>query len=173
VADLLLADHLLHTDTAARVTLHVKPAPYFVSDATGADVSACLRALAAASDSLPAASRLRAAAAAGTLDVATHPFHCAPLPFRDAPADLVADLAAARLVLVKGDLNYRRLVGDEHGDATEPFASAVAGFPAPVAALRTLKSDVVVGLDPTTLARLDARPGWRTSGEHALSQVRP
>ncbi|MDQ0772488.1 hypothetical protein QF026_000954 [Streptomyces aurantiacus] len=89
------------------------------------------------------------------------------------PADLREDFASATLTVMKGDLNYRRLVGDRHWPATTPFSEATAYFPGPVAALRTLKSDVVTGLAPSTLEALDAgAAAWRTSGTHALVQVR-
>jgi Damage-control phosphatase ARMT1-like domain len=72
----------------------------------------------------------------------------------------------------KGDLNYRRLVGDLHWPPTVPFGETVAHFPAPVVALRTLKSDVAVGLDPDAVSRLDAEaPDWRVSGRYGLIQV--
>jgi hypothetical protein len=39
--------------------------------------------------------------------------------------------------------------------------------------LRTLKSDVIAGLDDQTLAELDATANaWRISGAHALIQTR-
>jgi hypothetical protein len=39
--------------------------------------------------------------------------------------------------------------------------------------VRTLKSDVVTGIDPTVVTTLDAaEPAWRTSGTHGLVQVR-
>jgi hypothetical protein len=167
VADLLLVDRLLADDLAGQVTLHLKPSPYFVSDATARDLADCLGALPEA-----AAARLRSAAALGRLAVAADPFWCAPLELRDAPPGLAAELAAADLVVLKGDLNYRRLVGDAAWPPSTPFADAVH-LPGPVAALRTLKSDVVVGLDPAVVAGLEARsPGWRTDGSHALVQVR-
>jgi Damage-control phosphatase ARMT1-like domain len=177
LADLLLIDHLLATRAAQEVILHLKPAPYFVSDATTADLSGCLRVLARTGPgwdprTVAAARRLRAAAATGALVIAAHPFFCAPLPFHDLPADLVAEYAAAQLVLVKGDLNYRRLVGDTDQPASTAFEDATGYFPAPVAALRTLKSDVVVGLDSAALGALDATGlPWRTDGTHALIQV--
>ncbi|CAM5228649.1 Damage-control phosphatase ARMT1-like metal-binding domain-containing protein OS=Streptomyces griseomycini OX=66895 GN=FHS37_002772 PE=3 SV=1 [Streptomyces griseomycini] len=90
------------------------------------------------------------------------------------PDDLRADFAAAAVTLVKGDLNYRRLVGDRYWPPTTPFADVTAHFPGPVAALRTLKSDVITGLTPGTEAALVAAEGqrWRTGGTHALVQVR-
>lgn len=88
------------------------------------------------------------------------------------PGDLRERFAAARLTVMKGDLNYRRLVDDRLWPPTVPFADVTAYFPGPVATLRTLKSDTVAGLAPETVARLDAAgTAWRTSGTHALVQV--
>jgi hypothetical protein len=167
VYDLLLVDHLLHNGCAGTVTVYLKPRPYYVSDATTADVVACLNRL----DSL-AAHRLREAAASGRLSLSAHPFQCAPFPFHHLPSDLADELSAASLVIAKGDLNYRRLVGDCHWPPDTPFADTVAYFPAPVVALRILKSDVVVGLDGAAVTAFDAgTPGWRTDGRHALVQA--
>jgi hypothetical protein len=172
--DLVLADHLLTTRRATSVVLHLKPYPYYVSDATTADVLACLDRLSTASGyARDIGERLRHAITSGRLIPRTHPFSCAPLPYADMPAGLRDDFASATLTVMKGDLNYRRLVGDRHWPATTPFSEVTAYFPGPVAALRTLKSDVVTGLTPGTVARLDAgAEPWRTSGTHALIQVR-
>lgn len=43
IPDLVLIDHLLLHGHADRVVLHVKPGPYYVSDAMTADVVDCLR----------------------------------------------------------------------------------------------------------------------------------
>ncbi|MEV0715804.1 damage-control phosphatase ARMT1 family protein [Asanoa sp. NPDC050611] len=159
LADLVLAGWLLDTGLADRVTLHVKPAPYYVSDATASDVDAARARLGRAVDP--------------RVVVRTHAFWCAPLDFHDLPADLVADLRGHRVVLVKGDLNYRRLVGDRDWDPTTPFAEAAVDLGVPVVALRTCKSEVVVGVDRTTVDRLDAaEPRWRVSGRHGLVQAR-
>ncbi|WP_263104521.1 damage-control phosphatase ARMT1 family protein [Kitasatospora sp. DSM 101779] len=171
--DLVLIDHLLAADGANRVVLYVKPQPYFVSDATMADVLAAVdRLRTAAGAARVVGGRLWQAMESGALRVATHPFFCAPLPYRDMPADLRGELAGAALTVLKGDLNYRRLVDDRHWPPTTPFAEVAGHFPSPVAALRTLKSDVVTGLSQATVTRLDAtRPAWRTAGTHALVQV--
>lgn len=85
------------------------------------------------------------------------------------PRDLRADFESAAVTIFKGDLNYRRLVGDRHWPATRPFADAVSHFPGPVAALRVLKSEVAVGLDVDVVSSLDASDEpWRTTGAHAL-----
>lgn len=173
IPDLVLIDHLLTTGRADDVVLHVKPYPYYVSDATMADVIDCVRRIAEASGSAgEAGKRLWAAMGDGRLAVRAHAFYCAPFPYSEMPDDLRREFAGAALTIVKGDLNYRRLVGDRLWSPTTPFAGRTAHFPGPVAALRTLKSDVIVGLDPRTVARLeDTDRAWRTSGTYGLVQV--
>jgi uncharacterized protein with ATP-grasp and redox domains len=172
LADLVLIDHLLAT-SVREIVLHVKPYPYYVSDAVTADLVACLHRLATGPEAAAAiAHRLQAASVDGRFTVATHGFWGAPLAFHAMPADLRAELAGRDLVIVKGDLNYRRLVGDCRWPATMPFREAVAYFPAPVAALRTHKCEVADGVDGDLLARLDSSgQPWRTNGAYGLIQA--
>jgi hypothetical protein len=174
--DLLLLAHLLEHGRIERAILHVKPYPYYVSDATTADVVDALRRLVRAPGrAAEYGRRLWDAMADGRLSVRPHAFSCAPLPYADMPDDLRAEIGGAALTILKGDLNYRRLVGDRWWAPTTSFAEVTAYFPGPVAALRTLKSDVVTGLDEGTETALVEAEGrrWRTSGTHALIQVRP
>ncbi|MCZ9354289.1 damage-control phosphatase ARMT1 family protein [Streptomyces mutabilis] len=175
VPDLLLVSHLLGEGRVDRAVLHVKPYPYYVSDATPTDVLDALRRLVAVGGAAAAyGDRLWAALTDGRVTVRAHPFSCAPLPYSDMPADLRAEFAAATVTVLKGDLNYRRLVGDCRWPPTTPFADVTAYFPGPVAALRTLKSDVITGLTAETERALEGsgERRWRTSGTHALIQVR-
>jgi len=174
VPDLALVDLLLLRRPAATVWLHVKPSPYFTSDATPRDVVKTVRHL---TDGPPESSdlgrRLSGFISEGRLCIFTHPFYVAPLTYVQAPDDLKKRYAAVDITLMKGDLNYRRLVGDAAWPATVPFDAVTAHWPGRVAALRTLKSDVLTGLDAERLERLD-RSGekWRTSGSYAVIQVR-
>lgn len=156
LADLALIDHLLRSGRASSLVLHVKPAPCFVSDALLPDVLAALDRM--------SATNLRDALRTGQWEIRTDPFWFSPRPFTELPEHLRAELASSRLVICKGDLNYRRLVGDRHWPATDSFAERTSYFPAPVAALRTAKSEVVVGLrEPLSAAD-------RVSGRFGLIQ---
>lgn len=174
LADLILIDHLLEHGHAASVAVHVKPHPYYVSDATGADVLACLRRLRETPGSARGiAGRLHAAIAAGTISLRTHEFYCAPWSYHQMPADLAAEFGQASLTIFKGDLNYRRLTGDLHWPPTTSFTDVTGYFPSSVVALRVLKSDVITGLAPAAVAELDAtRTSWRTDGSHGVLQTR-
>lgn len=172
--DLVLIDHLLACGLVAQVVVYVKPQPYYVSDATMADVLASIERLRTATTEAAEAvgRRLWHAMNSGALVVRTHPFFCAPLSFHDMPADLRAEFTGAAMTILKGDLNYRRLVGDQLWPPTTPFTETAGHFPSPVAALRTLKSDVIVGVDAATVAQLDSTGmPWRTNGRHAVIQV--
>jgi hypothetical protein len=95
-----------------------------------------------------------------------------PLFTHQFPDDVLADFAGAALCIFKGDLHYRRLVGDAIWDPAASFAEAMAFFPAPLLCLRTLKSDPILGLPPGRAAELDAQDDqWRVSGKYGVIQL--
>jgi hypothetical protein len=172
--DLVLVDALV-VKLGVPVVLHVKVHPTFVSDATEADLVAFLdesRSVPRTPSSRALLARLRAARSSGALRVTSHWFWNGPESLWDLPRDLEADLAAARLVISKGDANYRRAVGDAVWPETTPFADVTASFPAPLLALRTLKSDPIVGLAPGAAELLDrADPAWRVNGRRGVASL--
>lgn len=173
LADLALADFLLETRLGGQVVLHLKPQPFFVSDAMPQDVWDGLAALPAGGPHAAAlAGRLNAALAAGRLRLATHWAYATSLFYFELPDDLRTDLAGAGLVLVKGDANYRRLLGDAHWPPVTPFSHATGYFPAPLAALRTLKGELIVGLQPGQAEALAAEdPAWLVNGRRGVIQA--
>lgn len=75
------------------------------------------------------------------------------------------------LVLFKGDLNYRKLIGDLKWDIGTSFKQALREFqPKAICALRTIKADVVVDInDPITIERIKQFPkDWMEIGEYAV-----
>lgn len=153
--DLRLAELLVSRGVA--VTLWVKDRPFFVSDATPADVA-----------------RLAPAGLPG-VDVVAEPSLTGPgfLTRAALPVPFVDALAEADVIIAKGDCTYRRLVGDVpwRADDTRTFGNVV-DLPAPVISLRTLKAEVLVGA-PTArcLAAAEADPQWLVSGRLGVVQV--
>jgi uncharacterized protein with ATP-grasp and redox domains len=173
VCDLCVADFLLSSQAAGIIYLHLKPHPTFVSDATIKDVHATLEVLATEDDGdvRSLAQRLQDHIAQGRLLCRDDFFWTAPLVFWEMPQELKRDLAQSRLILAKGDANYRRCLGDRHWPFTTSFQDIVCYFPAPFVALRTLKSELAVGLQlgqVETLNRED--PQWLTNGQWGVIQ---
>jgi uncharacterized protein with ATP-grasp and redox domains len=172
VADLALTAALLSTGT--RVTLHTKPHPTFVSDATPSDVGSTVERLAAAETS---ASRLAELVLAGSqrlrLRISSHAFWVSPQPMWECPLDLAAELADADLIVVKGDANYRRMLGDLHWEPTVPLSEIVRPHRSLVA-LRTAKSEIAAGLSATTITNVEQEdPAWLTNGCWGMVQYVP
>lgn len=66
---------------------------------------------------------------------------------RELAPDLYQYLAEANLVIFKGDLNYRKLLGDMNWDPTDEFITCIRGFrPTNFCSLRVIKSDLICGL---------------------------
>lgn len=171
--DVALADFLLSTELASAVHLHLKPQPFFVSDAMKADLADGTDALIAAGGlAARLGRRIDGAVAAGELLLETHPFYASPLFHSSMPEDLRRSLGRLDLVIVKGDANYRRLAGDAHWPPTVAFDTVTAYFPAPLVALRTFKSELVTGLPPG-LAEATAAvdPDWLVNGVRGVIQA--
>jgi hypothetical protein len=121
-----------------------------------------------------AGERLRVEFDVERLSVLTDPYWVSPLGWRQRPDDLEALLNGSGLIVVKGDANYRRLVDDRHWDFTTPFAIAVGSTPAPMLALRTVKSEVAAGLEAAAVDRAAATdPEWLQNGQWAMAGFLP
>lgn len=172
--DLALADFLLAHGWAQQVVMHLKDRPFFVSDALPQDIKIVLASMARSiRPSLrDLAARLADALAAGRLLLKTDPFWTSFLMFRDMPAALRTDMSAAALVIVKGDVNYRRLLDDRHWPPTTRMEDVAGYFPTSFVALRTLKGEIMVGLAAGQAGQLAAEdPTWLINGKRGVIQL--
>jgi damage-control phosphatase, subfamily III len=183
--DLVYAAYLLESGLASCVVLWVKDFPWFVSDATQADVSSLMQHLEDPklfpdrSYMEPIARILSRFFEEGSMTVRSHAFWTTAESFHDmetyAPG-LLKSLQSSALVIFKGDLNYRKLTKDGMWPHGTPFSAALGplgvGSGVKVLALRTNKADVCVGVeDHDRLERLlsEQPPGiWLRDGKHAV-----
>jgi uncharacterized protein with ATP-grasp and redox domains len=173
VNDLLLADFLLTSDLAKHVRLHTKSHPTFVSDATAKDVEATLDFMLAndAEALCRTGRRILEHILSGKLQIQSHTYWTSPLAFWDAPEAINQLMSGSRMVISKGDANYRRFLGDRHWDYYLPAASALGYLQIPFLALRVCKSEIIIGLQPGKAERLrEKEPQWLVNGRWGLVQ---
>jgi len=179
VCDLALADAVVAARGAARavVTLHVKAHPVFVSDAMAKDVYATIESMRVSEDEATRAmgTRWRGYVDSGAWIVAPRFAWAQPQPFWELPREARRAFAREDLVILKGDANYRRLLGDRLWELDTPFSEVASYFPTSLLALRTLKAELGCGV-PKARAERAARenPGtWLTDGTFGVVQYLP
>ncbi|GAA5914596.1 damage-control phosphatase ARMT1 family protein [Sporobolomyces salmoneus] len=112
----------------------------------------------------------------GNKSVELAEFWTSPYPFSDLPLvapELLEEFKKSKLVIFKGDLNYRKLVSDAWWEPSGSFEDALGplGGKINLLSLRTLKADTVVGLSPGKAEELDEKEGkgtWRVNGKYAV-----
>ncbi|TCD63178.1 hypothetical protein EIP91_005875 [Steccherinum ochraceum] len=201
--DCVYADFLLQSGLASTIYFHGKRYPWFVSDVTKKDWEWLLNSMVygqlfpkATAQEKEGLKRLglrwKKYVQEGRWVYEQHPFWCTGYTFwemRNEAPDLFLHLSKSDLVIFKGDLNHRKLTYDCAAPYATSFDVAIGpmasspGAPR-VCSLRTIKSDVVVGLGSAgdgdgeeVGEKLDREePGWKISGKYAvvlLSEGRP
>jgi uncharacterized protein with ATP-grasp and redox domains len=171
LADMGLIGLLLAHNLVREVHLHLKPQPFFVSDTMSKDYRLARRALEDLSAPRPKAlgALLRQAGDAKRLMLHSHAFWATSAHLTELPAELKADLAKADLIMLKGDVNYRRLLEDRDWPPTTDLAAATRYMPAPYVTLRTLKAELVVGMTEGQAEAIRAvDPDWLINGERGV-----
>ena len=157
-----------------KVRLHVKRAPFFVSDAMSKDVHETIDVFRQAAD--PSLARvgvnLERSIAEGRLTVSDHPFWNGPLHFAEMPQDICDLLSDSHIIVFKGDANYRRVLSDRKWDPCSRLSDIAAYLPATFGSLRTMKSEIVVGLSRRQVEHLNStQPDWMVSGELGIAAL--
>jgi uncharacterized protein with ATP-grasp and redox domains len=172
--DLLLAENLLKMPGLRAVHFHLKKHPVFVSDAMVKDMQKTLDALSCEKDGKVSAlgNSLLSYGKEGRLFLHDHWFWNSPLFYTDFPKSLETELSKSDLVILKGDVNYRRLLSDRRWPHSEKMEEIAGQFPASFAVLRTLKSEIIVDLDEKTVKALDrVDPRWMLNGERGVIRL--
>lgn len=170
--DLVFTLFLLDSGLAEQVVLHPKTLPWMISDVLPTDLPTIIGMLTDPS-SFPdsredldfIAGKLHQYLNDGQLLLRTSPFWVTSVPYWEIKPNgilggdaIYRDLRCSKLAIFKGDLNYRKLTGDCVWPYDTPFRTAIkdlANTGIPVLALRTVKADVIVGLEPGRGEQLD------------------
>lgn len=177
--DVVLADYLIEHKLAKKITFNLKAIPWFISDALEHDVEFLLDFLKDTKDDalvrLSEKWRHRFAAGEFVIHKPVDHFWTSAYEFckmEKADPELHARLSKSDLLIFKGDLNYRKLLADFYWDPTTTFKDSLNGFlPTTLCSLRTVKADVISGLDKgkaEALTALDAN--WMKTGDYGVIQ---
>ena len=167
-SDIYLAVFMIIHDYVNKVVLHVKSYPYFVSDATIDDFGRLVNILTKNKSN----SQLLELLSKKKIEVKTHKFWTEAKYFDELPKDLGINKNTTDLLIVKGDLNYRRLVGDKNWKSTDSFEKRCLIKDIPVIAPRVLKSDVLVGVEPIFVSMAKAQDKkYKTDGKWGVIQT--
>ena len=178
--DLVLADFLLTSGLCHQVVFHPKSMPWFVSDVTPIDFKSTLEYLSSSTPAVANLSKKWVSYLAKQKIVLVEDkellqFWTLPDPYyklSSVSPKLHEFLSQSHLIIFKGDLNYRKLVGDLDWSHEIKFAQALRGFaPSSLCSLRTLKANVVVGLKPGVAGKTASQDeDWMVTGKYAVIQ---
>ncbi|XP_067626957.1 damage-control phosphatase ARMT1-like isoform X2 [Eurosta solidaginis] len=132
--DLVLADYMIRSNLIDKVRFNLKAIPWFVSDTTINDFTWALQYL--QNHSIPIlreyGERWQKLLDENKFEIATiDHFWTSPYEYYrmcDINPDLYARLSEARLLIFKGDLNYRKLIGDFSWNFTESFITCLREY---------------------------------------------
>ncbi|XP_060519947.1 damage-control phosphatase ARMT1-like isoform X2 [Cylas formicarius] len=175
--DLCLADYLISTKLAGKIRIYVKTIPWFISDVTMSDFNYTINQLKLSdiSQLKELGHKWEGYVKNGTWSVIENSFWTSPFEFKymeSISPDLYKQLAQAKVIFFKGDLNYRKLFGEINWDPSAPVELALQGFhPSKLCILRTIKADIVVGLKEGVAESIEAKnPEWMWHGDYGLIQ---
>lgn len=170
--DLAFIHTLLVSGLAESITFYLKNQPFFVSDAMPEDLNFILGVLVNSESKIARklAEDIQAWIQSGVITVEAPPFLSTSREYHRLPESLKKQLEAFDLTILKGDANYRRLIGDRHWDPTTSFEEITSYFPTAVVSLRTTKAELIVGLSKEQLNDFEqnAEENWMFNGNRGM-----
>ncbi|XP_037029531.1 damage-control phosphatase ARMT1-like [Bradysia coprophila] len=172
--DLVLASFLLDNQLASTIRFHIKAIPWFISDVNAFDFHWTFKTM-AEHDDLHLSSfgkKLDEYRMAGKIVLIENEyFWTGPHEFyrmKETDRKLYDDLSSSDLLIFKGDLNYRKLLGDFNWSFDSTFETVLRGFrPTNLCALRTVKADIVCEVDLNVSNELSKKdPMWMETGQY-------
>jgi hypothetical protein len=174
VSDMILGHCLLGAGVCDKVRFHTKGHPTFVSDATNEDCLGTIGFLMDADneDTAALATNFKEYTESGKFEFVEDLFWCQPTAFWDMPDQIQERLQGSLTCFVKGDANYRRLLGERQWPLDTPANDVLSYWPVPVCALRTFKAEIGCGIAPADQQRAqEADAKWLVSGKWGVVQT--
>jgi len=171
ICDLCLADFFIHYGLFSKVCFYVKKLPWFVSDVSSRDFHWTLQQL--KNDRPDLVGKWLDYLRSGKWQVIEETYWTSPVPYHlmeSLDNRLYQQLSSCKLLIFKGDLNYRKLGADLQWPSDTSFESFLRNFrPSPLVVMRTLKSEIICGNLETD--KLSSQcDNWLVSGEYAVMQ---
>lgn len=177
--DFVLADFLLENKLATKIRFHVKAIPWFVSDVTKHDFHWTLETLSACTDNNILSNfgiKLLNYLKLKQFELCEIDyFWTGPYEFdrmATVQPKLYEQLSTSQLLIFKGDLNYRKLLGDFNWPYNTPFNTTLRKFhPTNLCTLRTIKADLICELENGVAEKLnESEPMWMETGKYGVIQ---
>ncbi|XP_017096740.2 damage-control phosphatase ARMT1 [Drosophila bipectinata] len=177
-SDFVLAEYIIEKDLASKVRFHVKAHPWFVTDVTERDFRWTLQYLSQHADYMISlmGKKFLQFLEEGKFELAPiSRFWTSPHAFYNmlqTDPDLYALLQQSKLVIFKGDLNYRKLLQDVCWNSSQETSTCLRGFlPTNICMLRRVKSEIICGLKEGVDQALSKKdPHWKVSGNYGVIQ---
>ncbi|MBN2894241.1 MAG: DUF89 family protein [Bacteroidales bacterium] len=171
-ATLVLAFYLLENEFVKDVNFHVKKHPIFVSDTTKVDVDYMMMMFAKHYDkNLNYISEKLTSFLGKSFKIHVDDFWTEPILF-SSDDRIKNKLYRSHLVIIMGDLNYRRLIGDRHWPFVMDIRLLSKYFPTNFLIIRTLKSEVLVNIPMDKIKEISQKnKNWLVDGSYGLIQL--
>ncbi|KAJ6637382.1 Damage-control phosphatase ARMT1 [Pseudolycoriella hygida] len=174
--DLVLARFLLDNQFTTKIRFHIKAIPWFISDVNVFDFNWTIKTMSEYEDVHLSSfgGKLQEYSNCGKIELLKDEyFWTGPYEFyrmKEIDANLYDALSTADLLIFKGDLNYRKLLGDFNWPFDSTFETVLRGFrPTNLCALRTVKADIVCEVDISLTNELSKNdPMWMETGQYGV-----
>lgn len=170
-ATLVLVYFLLENDLVKDINLHAKKYPFFVSDTTKEDINFILDIFKKHDNkNTQYVAKKLEIFFGNNIKIFDDSFWCEPLYFSD--ERIKNSLYRSHLVIIQGDLNYRRLIGDRLWAYDMDIKMLTKYFPTNVLIVRTLKSEVLVNIPLDKIKEISQKnKKWLVDGSYGIIQL--
>ena len=173
ICDIILALSLIDAGLVDDIYFHTKILPIFVSDTIiseyGNDselVNSKIKSI-----NLDVYNKIVSLEKENRIKWCPNYFWNTPVPFNQIGKTLKRIFSSSDLLIIKGDLNYRRLIEDREWSHQTPILSIVNYLESPCLIIRTLKSNLIVDLPKEEEDKAEnIDQDWKTSGKYGIIQ---